>query len=51
MRVKRKCEICGSEFFATNARSRFCSDECRKIGNNNRQKRFRAKHKEKSNGI
>ena len=44
MRVKRVCEICGKEFFATNAMSKYCSADCKRAGYKNRQKRFKEKH-------
>lgn len=32
MKVKRKCAICGAEYWVRNARSKYCSEACKKTG-------------------
>lgn len=36
----KTCEICGNKFEAAYPKAKYCSDECRKINNNRRQKKL-----------
>lgn len=44
MRVKRNCAICGTEYWTSNGKSKYCSYACRKVAAKDRAKRFNDAH-------
>lgn len=46
MRIKRFCNLCGSEYWTGNGKAKYCSDECRKEAARRRQAKWRDEHPE-----
>ena len=44
---KRKCAVCGKEYWPTHSQQKFCSDECQKVNHNKVSLEFYHKKKEK----
>ena len=51
--MKKKCRVCGKEFYSSAERQRYCSEECYRINLCKRQKELRqeSKRKRKRNNI
>lgn len=44
MNIRRKCPICGENFWTGNGKAKYCSDDCRKAAHQSKQKEWREKH-------
>lgn len=46
MRIKKRCCLCGAEYYTGNGKAKYCSNECRKEATRQRQKAWREEHPE-----
>ena len=44
MRIKKRCELCGEDYWTGNGKAKYCSDACRKETTRQRQKKWREEH-------
>ncbi len=44
MWIKKRCELCGNEYWTGNGKAKYCSDECKKLATKQRQKKWREEH-------
>lgn len=46
MRIKKRCCLCGADYYTGNGKAKYCSDECRKEATRRRQRTWYEEHPE-----